>query len=59
LRGFFSYCKADEAGGLTPVKEKNAALRKISRNAVTVLNSPAIYVTKIEFRRAARIDETG
>jgi len=32
LRGFFSPSKADDAGGLTPVKEENAARRKKDRN---------------------------
>jgi len=31
LRGFFSRRKADDAGGLTPVKEDNAAARKKDR----------------------------
>ena len=31
MRGYFSRCKAEDAGGLTPGKDDNAAARKIDR----------------------------
>jgi hypothetical protein len=37
LRGFFSPCKADDDGGLTPTEEDNAAGRKKDRRAEMIL----------------------
>jgi len=37
LRGCFSSNKADDAGGLTPVKEENAGRRKTDRKDIVFL----------------------
>jgi len=37
LRGCFSSNKADDAGGLAPVKEENADRRKIDRKDIVFL----------------------
>jgi hypothetical protein len=39
LRGFFVRRKADDAGGLTPTKEDNAAAGKKDRKDVSILTT--------------------
>ena len=38
MRDDFSQCKEEDAGGLAPVKDDDAAMREISRIDVTLLD---------------------
>jgi len=37
LRGYFAHCEAEDAGGLTPVKDDNEARRKADRKDAAIL----------------------